>query len=217
MDAAAGTRVRAVRALLFGLVTIVAGVLAHWSGSGMTASPVVVVAGFVLSSAVGWRLLPCRRVRSVVLSSVGLQVALHVGFAASMVTGSMNALSMILCQGGHVGGVPVNLSPGYLAPQHGALALMFGLQGLPMLLAHIAAGALSGCWLYAVDRLARGLGAVLHSVLSSAFPTAVAAGTVTLGRPGRPARRREHRAAAYLCDWVTGGCGRRGPPVCAPC
>lgn len=203
--------------MLFGLVTIVAGVLAHWSGSGMTASPVVVVGGFVLSSAVGWLLLPRRRVRSVVLSSVGLQVVLHVGFAASMVAGGMNALSMILCQGGHDGGVSVNLPPGYLAPRHGALALMFGLQGVPMLLAHIAAGALSGCWLNAVDRLARGLGAVLHSMLRTALPTAVAAGTVTLGRPGRPARLRAHRAAAYFCDWVTGGCGRRGPPACALC
>jgi hypothetical protein len=217
VDAAPGRSSRTLGALLFGIVTTVAAVLAHWSGSGMTASPVVILAGFALSSVVGWRLLPRRRARSVVLSSIGLQVAMHVGFAVSMATGGMGAMSMILCQGGHVGGVLVDVPPGYLAPQHGALALAIGVQGIPMLLAHVTAGAVSGTWLCAVDRLAHWLVAVLHTVVRSALPTVVSAGPTMCLRSRRAAPWREQRAAAYVCDWVTGGCGRRGPPAVAPC
>lgn len=217
MDAAVGARSRALRALLFATVTIVAGVLAHWTGSGMTASPVVVLAGFVLATVVGWRLLPRRRARSVVLSSIGLQLALHVGFAASMAVGGMRALSLVLCQSQHLGGVPVDAPPGFLAPQHGALAMLFGLQGIPMLLAHIAAGAVSGTWLYAVDRLARGLVAVVEAVVRSAMPATALAGARPLRTPRRRVARRDERGPAYLCNWVTGGCGRRGPPATASC
>jgi hypothetical protein len=217
VDAARGASGRALGALLFGVVTTVAAVLAHWSGSGMTASPAVIAGGFLLATPVGWWLLPGRRGRSVVLSSIGLQVVMHVGFAASMAVGGMNAMSMLLCRGGHVGGVPVDIPAGYLAPQHSAIAMLIGLQGVPMLLAHVMAGAISGSWLYAVDRLARGLVAVLHTVLRAASPTVVACGAATLGLPVRAVPWREQRAAAYLCDWVTGGAGRRGPPADALC
>lgn len=202
-----------MRALLFGLVTTVAAALAHWSGSGMTSSPVVVVLGFVAATAVGWWLLPRRRARSVVLSSVGLQVAMHVGFAASMTVGGMRALSLVLCQTEHPGGIRVDAPAGFLAPQHGALALLFGLRGVPMLLAHIAAGAVSGAWMYAADHLARGLAALVAAVVTIALPPAA---PPPVRRPVRAARRQAQRAPAYLCDWVTGGCGRRGPPACAP-
>lgn len=218
VDAARGTSGRALGAGLFGVVTTVAAVLAHWSGSGMTASPMVIAGGFVLAAVVGWLLLPRRRGPAVVLSSVGLQVAMHVAFAVSMAMGGMNALSMLVCQGGHVGGVPVDVPAGYLAPQHGALSLVFGVQGMPMLLAHVIAGAVSGMWLYAVGRIARSLAGVLHTVVRSAFPIAVSAGSTAFGVPVRPVPWREERTATtYLCDWVTSGCGRRGPPVSAPC
>lgn len=215
MDAAAGTRGRGARALLFALVTTVAAVLAHWSGSGMTASPVVVVAGFAVAAVVGWRLVPRRRARSVVLASVGLQVAMHAGFAASMALGGMNAVSLILCRAGHVGGVPVDAPAGFLAPQHGLLAGLVGVQGLPMLCAHLAAGAVSGAWLYAVDRLGRALLAAVHAVVRVAVPPPAPAGALVPPRP-RFAHD-ERRAPAYLCDRVSSGCGRRGPPALASC
>lgn len=217
VDAAHGTSSRALGAALFGVVTTVAAVLAHWSGSGMTASPMVIAGGFVLAAAVGWLLLPRRRGPAVVLSSIGLQVAMHVAFAVSMAMGGMTALSMLVCQGGHVGGVPVDVPAGYLAPQHGVLALVVGVQGMPMLLAHVVAGAVSGIWLYAVGRLARSLVGVLQTLVRAAFPIVLSAGATASGVPVRSVPWREERRATYLWDWVSGGCGRRGPPVSAPC
>lgn len=217
MDQAAGARGRGLGALLFGLVTVTAAVLAHWSGSGMTASPVVVVAGLAVASAVGWWLVPRRRARTVVLASVGLQVALHAGFAGSMALGGMRAMSLILCQTGHVGGVRVDAPAGFLAPQHGALAMLVGHQGMVMLAAHLIAGAVSGTWLYAVDRLARGLLAVLHALARAALP---ALPPVALTRPRHRAwtpAPRDAWAPDRLRDWVAAGCGRRGPPALEPC
>lgn len=216
VDAAAVARGRTVRALLFGAVTTSAAVLAHWSGSGMTAPLGVVAAGFAVATLVGWRLVPRRRARSVVLASVGLQVALHAAFAAGMAAGGMRVMSLLLCQAGHVQGVRVDAPPGFLAPQHGLLAMTVGLPGLPMLLAHVVAGAVSGGWLYAVDHLGRALAAVAHAVLRSALPAVPAAGTIAYRPPApRPGRRR--RAIADTCDEVRAGCGRRGPPALASC
>lgn len=209
-------RGRGRRALLFGLVTMVAGVLAHWSGSGMVASPGVLAAGFVVSVGAGWLLIPRRRAGSVVAASVGLQVVLHAAFAVCMASG-MSAMSMVLCAGGHPQGVPVDVPPGFLLPQHGAMAMLFGLQGVPMLVAHLSAGLVSGTWMWAGDRLARTLTALATLGWRSVLALAPA-GTIRV--PRRPAGVSGDgwgRFTVAVRDVAAGGCGLRAPPAPLPC
>ncbi len=209
-DGATG-RGRACRALLFAAVTTALAAVAHWLGGGMVAGPAALAAAVAGAAVLGWYVVPRRRARTVVLSSIAAQIALHVGFAASM--GGTSAMSMLLCGHGPMTRAPA-VVPLTLAAQHGGLAAeLLSTRGLPMLAAHVVAAALCGAWMHAGERLVTELGQLVAGALRPGLLLAL--GPSRRVRPHTGCLVRQ--APRHLRGRAVGAAGLRGPPRLLPC
>jgi hypothetical protein len=142
---------------VFATVTTGVAVAGHWLGCGMVVGFLPALTAVGVASLVGWLLVPRRSGRTVVVTSVVIQLVMHMGFAASMASGKFGPMSLILCGQQHMN--MSGMSPGstMVMPRAGVLAELLSRQGLPMLGAHLAAAAVSGMWMHGGEELVTAL------------------------------------------------------------
>ncbi len=140
------------------MITTAVAIAGHLLGSGMLVGLWPALAALAAAGVAGWFLVPRRRGRAVVISSIALQLAMHVGFSASMATGKFSAMSMVLCGTPHLNLAPTGLTPTLVAG-HGpsVLAVLLSRPALPMLAAHLVAAAISGLWMHSGERVVTAL------------------------------------------------------------
>ncbi|MZF86364.1 hypothetical protein [Streptomyces sp. SID5643] len=202
---------RALRAAVFAAVCVVLAALGHVMMSGDHVPVPMLLAGWVVTGAVGWCLAGRERgLRPVVGVAVAVQTALHSAFSLGAPAPS--------APGAHSMDMP-SMSHGTLSMSHGMSAgalsphaghLPGGDSSLGMLAAHLLAALLCGLWLghgeRAVFRLLRAVGSRLAAPLRllSALPVPP---PPTVRRRRRPTNRSPRRL--LLVHAIT----TRGPPA----
>lgn len=188
---------RLLRGMMLGSVATLLAALSHSWGGGVAPGQLSLVLGAVFASAVGVIAVGRRRRTSLLRTSIGValsQLAFHLVFSLIGTGGGV-----VMTAGHHPSVASIAASPGEAIERGGAA----------MLLAHLAAGALTVAYLRRLESLVWALIARLGGYAVRALD--VRAVPATAPRTIAPVAVRAPRRPLLLTDAIT----RRGPPAAA--
>jgi hypothetical protein len=208
-------RGRAARALVFAVVSVALATGAHWFGCGLVPHPSVLIAALSATAVIGWFVAERRHGATLVGTTAAVQIAMHVGFAASMATGGMSSMSLILCRDRQSVG-PTHAESLPMAVHGGSV--LTNSHGIPMLAGHLAAAVLVGLWMHHGERLFSSVGALFGALAATVRRLARRLLGGCLSGPGEVHLSFSVAThARHLRDRTAGAVGLRGPPTPQTC
>lgn len=195
-----------MRALAFGLVSVLIGVLGHAASSSCSPQVLVLVAGVPLATAYGWLFADRRQGVGSLLAGVGaLQAIAHV--ACTLQTPTISMHGMHHAGAGH--------DAATMAAANGGSTSM-----VAMLAVHLGATVIGMFVLLRLERALWGAAtiagrAVLRATTSLLGRSPVAPAGRTASSDPAPTAGADSPVDARASQWFAATCGRRGPPVLA--